>query len=177
MRRIAMAGAMLALTLGAAPMLSAQQPKNSQAPEQHQTMRHGPRHHGDRAPMRAAFRGIELTAQQKAQIKAIHERYQPQYKALREQLKPVAQQRRAERQKGDKDAAKAAFEKTKGQRDQLRVLSQKEMSDVRGVLTAPQQAQFDKNVGEMKEHMQKRMEQWKKNGAQRHQKPGSGTGF
>jgi Spy/CpxP family protein refolding chaperone len=95
------------------------------------------------------FRGITLTADQKASIKQIHDRYRDQFRSLRESARPAMQEARAARQRGDTAAAKAAWQKTAATREQLRSLRQREMADVRGVLTAEQQKQFDQNVAQM----------------------------
>ncbi|NUQ20481.1 MAG: hypothetical protein HOQ09_05915 [Gemmatimonadaceae bacterium] len=104
--------------------------------------------HGDRgmrAP-RALMRGVNLTDAQKSQIRAIHQKYQAQFKSIRDANKPARDEARAARQRGDTAAARAAFEKS---RDQFQSLRQQELNEVRGVLTPDQQTTFDANVQRM----------------------------
>ncbi len=60
-----------------------------------------------------AFKHLNLSDAQKAQIKAIHDKYQPQMKATREQAKPLMEAARAARQKGDTAAFRANMEKAR----------------------------------------------------------------
>ena len=55
----------------------------------------------NRGPGRGFGADLNLTDAQKAQIKAIHQKYQPQGKALAAQAKPFRDAARAARQKGD----------------------------------------------------------------------------
>lgn len=108
----------------------------------------GPR--GEGRGMRGAgalMRGVNLTDAQKAQVKAIHQKYQDQFKSIREANKPAMDEARAARQRGDTAAARAAFQKGRTQFESLR---QQEMSEVRGVLTADQQKTFDANLQQAK---------------------------
>ncbi len=80
MRRIALSGLALALTLGSASLVAAQQPAQGQAPaaqQQHQWGRRGQRN-GLRNLRRQLFKDVKLTDQQKAQIKAINQKYRAQ---------------------------------------------------------------------------------------------------
>ena len=104
-----------------------------------------------RAP-RALMRGVNLTDAQKTQIKGIHQKYQSQFKSIRDANKPAIDSARAARQRGDTAAVRAAFEKSRGQFESLR---QQELNEVRGVLTPDQQKTFDANL----QQMQSRREQ------------------
>ncbi|HEX8849665.1 MAG TPA: Spy/CpxP family protein refolding chaperone [Gemmatimonadaceae bacterium] len=95
----------------------------------------------------ALMRGVNLTDAQKAQVKAIHQKYQDQFKSIREANKPAMEEARAARQRGDTAAARAAFEKGRTQFESLR---QQELNEVRGVLTADQQKTFDANLQQLK---------------------------
>lgn len=106
---------------------------------------------GMRAP-RALMRGVNLTDAQKTQIRGIHQKYQAQFKSIRDANKPAIDSARAARQRGDTAAARAAFQKSRGQFESLR---QQEMNEVRGVLTPDQQKTFDANL----QQMQSRREQ------------------
>ena len=98
----------------------------------------------------ALFNGIQLTSAQRSQLQTIQGKYRPEEKSILDQMRPAMQEARAARQRGDTTAARAAFDKTSGERDKLQSLRKQELADVRNVLTPDQQKQFDKNVSEMK---------------------------
>lgn len=104
--------------------------------------------------MRALFRDITLTADQKTQVKAISDRYRTQRQSLAESMKPAMTEARNARQRGDTVAARAAFDRTADTRSRLSALRDQELREVRDVLTAAQQQTFDRNVSEMKTRMQ-----------------------
>ncbi|MBX6365068.1 MAG: Spy/CpxP family protein refolding chaperone [Gemmatimonadetes bacterium] len=156
MRRTLLAGLALATTLGLAPALAAQQPQ-APATQQGEHAARSPRWgRGEHRFGHGPFRGIELSQAQKEQVKAIHERYAAQFRTLREQFRPVAQELRAARQKGDTAAVKAARERVRPQMEQMRALRQKEFQEVRGVLTPEQQKRLDQNRSELKARMEHR---------------------
>ena len=99
---------------------------------------------------RGALRGVKPTDAQKAQIKAIHEKYQAQFKSYRESMKPAMDEAKAARQRGDTAAARAAFEKTASTRQQAQALRSQESAEIRAILTPDQQKTFDANVAQMK---------------------------
>ncbi len=87
-------------------------------------------------------RDLNLTDTQKAQIKTIRQKYQPQNDALRAQAKPFMDAARAARQSGDSVAFRTNMEKAR----QLMVaapFNAQERAEIRAVLTAEQQAKFD----------------------------------
>ena len=98
----------------------------------------------------ALFKGIDLTADQKARIKQIHERYAAEGKSLRESARPDVKAARDARRGGDTTAAKAAFARTADERQKMRALHERAMADVRAVLTPAQQQKFDANLADMK---------------------------
>jgi Spy/CpxP family protein refolding chaperone len=121
------------LVLGAA---CAQRPATAQttpAPETSTTegdrMRRGPGGRGDR--MQMLFNGITLTADQQSQIQAIRDKHRSANQGL--------------------DPRNNPDDRTKMMNDM-----QAQMAEVRAVLTADQQTQFDKNVAEMRQRMQER---------------------
>ncbi len=159
MRRVALSTLAVALTLGTASLAAAQQPQQPQAQQQQQWGQRGQRWQRGQRGRRALFRGVNLTSQQKDQIKAINQKYAQQARPIREAMRPVMQQIRTDRQKGDSAAARAAFEQTRSQREQLRSLREQELKEIRAVLTPDQQKTFDQNVAQLKA----RMEQWQRN--------------
>jgi Spy/CpxP family protein refolding chaperone len=83
------------------------------------------------------LKDITLTDAQKAQVKAIREKYAPQQIELRKSAQAV----------GGADEATRA---------KIADLRQKQAAEIRAILTADQQAQFDKNLAEMKSQMESR---------------------
>jgi Spy/CpxP family protein refolding chaperone len=106
------------------------------------------------------IKDLNLTDAQKTRIKAIHEKYQPQLKKLREDSRAEFKAIRDSRQKGDTTAA--ARERFRAQRDQLqnrvRALRQQEQNEVRAVLTADQRAKWDAAQKKREEAMKLRQE-------------------
>ena len=110
---------------------------------------------------------LKLTDAQKNQIKAIHAKYEPQFKALRGQNKTQFGSMRDARQKGDTSAAARA--KFKQSREAFRTrsmaLRQQEQNEVRAILTVDQRAKFDAAQADRKAKMEARMKQMKDRGA------------
>ncbi len=165
MRRIALSGLALALTLGSASLVAAQQPAQGQAPaaQQHEWGRRG--HRNGQRLRKQLFQGIKLTDQQKAQIKAINEKYRAQAKQARAALRPAMQEARADRQKGDTAAARAVFERNRPQFEQMRKAREQELQEIRAVLTPDQQKQFDANQAQLRA----RMQEWQQHRRERQQ--------
>ena len=113
------------------------------------------RHAGQRG-MRGLTRGINLTDAEKANLKAVGEKYQGQFATIRQSMRPDVEAARAARQRGDTAAARAAFARTADERAQLQALTDRMHVDARAALTAEHHAQFDTNVARMKERMAKR---------------------
>lgn len=84
------------------------------------------------------LKDIALTDAQKDQIKTIREKYLPQLMELRKQSQAVG---------GPPDEATRA---------KYADLQNKQVADIRAILTADQQAIFDKNLAGMKERMANR---------------------
>jgi Spy/CpxP family protein refolding chaperone len=108
------------------------------------------RGHGDGAMMRGRMgpgRGfgadLNLTDAQKAQIKAIHEKYKPQAQALRNQAKPFMDAARAARQKGDTAAFRTNRQKVADIMKGGESFRTQEKAEIRAVLTADQRAKLD----------------------------------
>ncbi|HEX9129063.1 MAG TPA: Spy/CpxP family protein refolding chaperone [Gemmatimonadaceae bacterium] len=84
------------------------------------------------------LKDINLTDAQKAQVKAIREKYAPLQLELRKSVQATG---------GQPDEA------TRAKGADLR---QKQAAEIRAILTADQQVQFDKNLAEMKSQMESR---------------------
>ena len=120
----------------------------------HGDMKHGKRAGGGRG-MRALFRGVQLTPEQRTQVRQIAAKYQPQRQELAKSMQPAMADVRAARQRGDSAAAKAAFARTADTRAKLQALRDQQLRDVRAILTPTQQQAFDRNVTQVKERMEK----------------------
>lgn len=84
------------------------------------------------------LKDITLTDAQKAQVKTIREKYLPQQMELRKAAQAVG---------GPPDEAT---------RTKMMDLQTKQAAEIRAILTADQQTQFDKNLAEMKARMDAR---------------------
>ena len=93
--------------------------------------------HGD------MYKSLNLTDAQKAQVKAIHQKYASRFKSARDASKPDFDAMRAARQKGDTAAMRAAREKLRADMAPTQKVREQEMAEVRGILTPAQQQQFD----------------------------------
>ena len=125
MKAIRIAALGVALLAGSAAVASAQ--AGAPAPAQ----QGGPG--GGRGGNRS-LNGIELTDAQKTKVAEIQAKYQPDLQAIRESMQ------------GGGDRA-AAFTKMQAVRDKMN-------PEIRAVLTAEQQAIFDKNLAEQKARME-----------------------
>jgi len=97
---------------------------------------------GDRGQRRQKL-DLNLTEAQKAQVKAIHEKYRPQMKALHERAKPFAQAARDARQRGDTAAVRA----NRAQMEQVmasgKTLRDQVHAEIKAVLTPEQRAKVE----------------------------------
>jgi len=119
---------------------------------------------GRRGPGGGEFgRDLNLTDAQKAQIKAIRQKYQPQNDALRAQAKPFMDAARAARQKGDSAAFRSNLEKAH-QLMQGASFRTQERAEIRAVLTPDQQAKFDAREKTRGEHGNGGRKGWGKKG-------------
>jgi hypothetical protein len=147
------------VTVGGAAVVAAQAP--AQAPQQ-RTEAHAHRAKADRGRFgarqlnRQLFKGIDLSASEKANIKAVREKYAPQMKALREQMKPQLQQARQARQRGDTASLKNLWNASAAQRDQAKKLLEAERNDLRNALEPANRAKFDANVTQLEQRVAKR---------------------
>jgi periplasmic protein CpxP/Spy len=96
-------------------------------------------------------RDLNLTDAQKAQIKAIHQKYQPQNEALRTQAKPFMDAARAARQKGDTATARSNMVKARQVMQGGQSVRAQETAEIRAILTPEQQAKFDARQKAMSE--------------------------
>ena len=132
------------LVLAFAATAAAQQPQSTERGRRG-AMAHGKGEGRVRGPGRALLRGIELSATQREQLKALHERYRPQHEALRTKARDARQA-----QQRPDSAARAAL------RTERRALMQRQHTEMRALLTPEQQKQFDGNVARMRERGEER---------------------
>ena len=106
------------------------------------------------------YEELGLTEAQRTQIRAIHERYQPQMQQLHATVRPHKQTARDAMQRGDtaaaraaREQARAAMEQTRAQRQQLHNTMQ---AEVRAILTPEQQTRFDALRASQRERMERR---------------------
>ncbi len=88
-------------------------------------------------------RDLNLTDAQKAQVKAIRQKYQPQNQALRDRAKPFMEAARTARQKGDSVTFRGNMEKARQVMQSGQSIHTQELSEIRAILTTEQQAKFD----------------------------------
>ena len=117
----------------------------------------GRRNHGN------FIKDLNLTDAQKTRIKAIHDKYQPLQKQLREDARAQFGTMRDARQKSDTSAA--ARDRFRAQREQFqtraRALRQQEQNEVRAVLTADQRAKWDAAQKKREDGMKQRQDRMK----------------
>jgi Spy/CpxP family protein refolding chaperone len=88
-------------------------------------------------------RDLNLTEAQKTQVKAIHQKYQPQNQALRDRAKPFMEAARAARQKGDSVAFRSNLEKARQVMESGKPIHTQEKAEIRAILTPEQRVKFD----------------------------------
>lgn len=92
------------------------------------------------------FRGLTLSADEKARIKDVRNKYHADNLKLRQSTASAMQQARAARQKGDTAGARGILEGTKSSRDAMRESMLRERNEIRSSLSAENQKQFDANA-------------------------------
>jgi Spy/CpxP family protein refolding chaperone len=96
------------------------------------------------------FRDITLTDAQKAQLQKVHDAEVQRMQAHHDAMRAAFDSVRAARQRGDTAAARALFDRTRATMEQER---DQHLAAIRNVLTTDQRTQFDKNVADLKAHM------------------------
>jgi Spy/CpxP family protein refolding chaperone len=137
--RVAALGA--AIVFGVSVTATAQPPaRSAERVATTDSVRHrgGPGRGEGRQFHRALFKGVTLTDAQKQQLKQIQQKYAGERHALVAQLRPAGT---AAGQRVRPDSAQRVALRT-----QSRALMEKQMSEIRGILTADQQKAFDANV-------------------------------
>jgi LTXXQ motif family protein len=145
------------LVFGAATAAAAQQ---TQPSTPHARGARGKMGMGPGRGMRAdagLLRGITLSDAEKANLKAVREKYAPQMKTLREQFKPQQEAMRAARQRGDTAAVRALRQKNgAAERDAFKKLADAQRNDLRAALSAANQTKFDANAAQLQKRIANR---------------------
>ena len=102
------------------------------------------------------LRGITLTDAQKERLRAINEKYAAEGKSLREAARPTMQEARAARQRADTVGVRRALTRAAEYRSQAFALQVRRAAELRGILTAEQQRQFDANRTELQTRLEQR---------------------
>lgn len=174
MRAVTVLALGAAMVVGTGGVAFAQQTDSSARPRAEQE-RGAKRQHGERGMRRegrrggpgmgrALFRGIELSAEQRASVQQINERYRAEHVQLRERHRAA----RTEGQRPD-SAQRAAF------REQGVQLMARQRADLRGVLTAEQRTTFDANVTKLEQRMSERRAKGERRGRGERARPDSGS--
>jgi Spy/CpxP family protein refolding chaperone len=135
--------ALSALMIVGVAAISAAQSTTAPARPDSGHFRRGARAGGEMRGRGEFGRDLNLTDAQKAQIKAIRQKYQPQNEALRTQAKPFMDAARAARQKGDTAAFRSNMEKARQVMQGGQSIRTQENAEIRAILTPAQQAKFD----------------------------------
>ena len=146
--------AVVAAVFAALAVAGVAQAQGTGAPEQHQHRAEGrgPMGRGGQDGMmmqQMLFKGITLTAAQKAKIDSMHQADRSAMQAQRGQERPDFKAIREAREKGDTATANKLIAE---QRAKMQAQHETHLAAVRAILTSDQQKQFDANVAEMKKH-------------------------
>ncbi len=102
---------------------------------------------------RGMMRDLNLTADQQAKMKAIHEKYAPQMKAAREKSKPDFDAMKKARASHDTAAMNAARAKLQADMAPMQGVMKQQMAEMRAILTPEQQQKMDSAHVHMKGRM------------------------
>ena len=146
----------LLVVVGVAGVAEAQTPRRDRESHARGEAGRAGRGRMEQRGMRALFRGINLTDAEKANLRAVGEKYREQFEAIRRSMRPDVEAARAARQRGDTAAARAAVARTADERAQLEALVERMRADARAALAPEHRAQFDANVARIKERLASR---------------------
>jgi Spy/CpxP family protein refolding chaperone len=141
-----------AAALMAAPTLHAQATTPPQASiTGHNDAQRGMRPRG--AMGRGMMANLNLTADQKAKMKAIRTKYEPQMKAARDKAKPDFDAMKAARASHDTAAMRTARARLQADMAPTQNVMKQQMTEMRAILTPEQQQKMDSARVHMKGHM------------------------
>ena len=96
--------------------------------------------------VRASLAGIQLTDAEKTKLQAVREQYAPKFAVIAQAMPPIRARMKTAREAKDTAGFRAARKDMVAQRKQAVTLLASTLTDTRAVLTADQQARFDRNV-------------------------------
>ena len=168
---------LLAFAVAAAPLAAqatapANPPAAGQVGPRHGRGPQGPGARGQGRGLQAAFRGITLSDAQKTQLQQIQERHRTERRAHLEAQRERWQGQRGANARPDSAARVARRAARTEQAQWLRASMERQLTDVRDILTAEQRPTFDRNVAELKQRMQDRQAERRTEGGR-----GQGRGF
>ena len=99
------------------------------------------------------MKNLNLTADQQAKMKAIHEKYAPQMKAAREKSKPDFDAMKKARASHDTAAMKAAGAKLRADMAPTQSVMKQQMAEMRAILTPEKQQKMDSATARMRNRM------------------------
>ncbi len=149
----------VASLVSTAPFAGAQAPAAGSTAPRHAM---GPRMDGARGMRGGALHGLTLSDAEQAKVKEIRARQKAEAASMRESMKPMMQEARTLRQKGDTAGLRALRERNKGTHEKMQAVQARYQSEIRAALTPANQAKFDANVQEQA----KRRAEWQKDGKQ-----------
>lgn len=115
----------------------------------HGMAREAGRGHGTGIRGMEFMRDLNLTETQRTQVRAIHEKYQPQVWTIHERAETEFAATRDARQRGDTAAVRAALQRTRQSTEaQLSTVHEQMSREVRAILTAEQRAKIDTRIAE-----------------------------
>lgn len=161
MKTISSAIAAGLLVFGSATVVAAQAPtKAPQAHAQHagKAAKAGNHAGPGRRAGGALLRGIQLSDAEKANLKAVNEKYAAQLKELRGQNKAQRPEKIA---RGDTAAMRQRWEANAPQREAMKQIMNAQRADLRAALSPENQVKFDANVKQMEDRVAKRGEKGK----------------
>ncbi|HEX7051852.1 MAG TPA: Spy/CpxP family protein refolding chaperone [Longimicrobiales bacterium] len=97
------------------------------------------------------FRGIELSDEQRAQLRAVHDTFRAEFEAMHAELAPLRKQLAEARRSGDRERVRQLMADARAAREKAKPVHERMLAAMRAVLTPEQQAQFDANVARLQE--------------------------
>jgi Spy/CpxP family protein refolding chaperone len=156
MRKTTLLGLGLALSLSATDTVASQATRPERTRPDRADVRRGP--DGDRMgrrgrPDAVLLKGITLSDDQQAKLAELRTQQQTAMEASRAKHRETMDTVRAARARGDTAAAREQMHTLRAEMEQSR---EQHLASIRGLLTAPQQTQFDANVAELKQRREDR---------------------
>ena len=131
------------------------------------------RGHGRGGGKMKMFEKLNLTEQQKSQIKALREQFQRDNAAALDRIKALHTQAREYAKAKDRENMKATREQVKTQMEALKPARQRLHEQIMAILTAEQRQQLEQMKTQHKEHGRKG--KGKRDGSKGQGRPGEGT--